>query len=89
MRLSSPLLTVSMHAGQSGVRRNRVWTPFFLDCRMAITSMDLYAIDMLDEEAVAGYTETLTGKAEELPCNARKPRCSTPSSSPVTLWLYW
>ena len=42
-------------------------TLFFLDGRMAITSMDLYAIDMLDEEAVAGYTETLTGKAEELP----------------------
>ena len=31
----------------------------------------LYAIDMLDEEAVAGYTETLTGTAEELPCTAR------------------
>ena len=38
---------------------------------MAITSMDLYAIDIMDEEAVAQYTETLTGKAEELPCTAR------------------
>jgi NAD(P)-dependent dehydrogenase (short-subunit alcohol dehydrogenase family) len=46
-------------------------TLFFLDGRMAITSMDLYAIDMMDEEAVNKYEESLTGKAEELPCTAR------------------
>jgi hypothetical protein len=44
---------------------------FFLDGRMAITSMDLYAIDMLNEKAVANYEQSLTGKAEELPCTAR------------------
>ena len=33
--------------------------------------MDLYAIDMMDEEAVAQFEESLTGKAEELPCTAR------------------
>jgi hypothetical protein len=44
---------------------------FFLDGRMAITSMDLYAIDMLNEQAVANYGQSLTGKAEELPCTAR------------------
>ena len=38
---------------------------------MVITSMDLYAIGMMDEEAAARYAETLTGKAEELPCTAR------------------
>jgi hypothetical protein len=44
---------------------------FYLDGRMAITSMDLYAIDMLNEKAVASYEQSLAGKAEELPCTAR------------------
>ena len=46
-------------------------TLFFLDGRMAITSMDLYAIEVMDEEAVNRYTESLTGESEELPCTAR------------------
>jgi len=74
-----PLGEIVISAVDSLDARRSIWeqvqgsmdTLFFLDGRMAITSMDLYAIDMLDEEAVAGYTETLTGKAEELPCTAR------------------
>ena len=46
-------------------------TTFFLDGRMAITSMDLYAIDMLNETAIHNYDLSLTGEAEELPCTAR------------------
>jgi hypothetical protein len=44
---------------------------FYLDGRMAITSMDLYAIDMLKEGPVEKYGPTLEGEAEELPCTAR------------------
>jgi hypothetical protein len=44
---------------------------FFLDGRMAITSMDLYAIDMLKEVPVEKYGPTLEGEADELPCTAR------------------
>jgi hypothetical protein len=74
-----PLAEIVISAVDSLDARQSIWaqvqrsmdTLFFLDGRMAITSMDLYAIDMMDEEAVAGYTETLTGQAEELPCTAR------------------
>ena len=74
-----PLGEIVISAVDSLDARRSLWsqvqqsmdTLFFLDGRMAITSMDLYAIDMLDEEAVAGYTQSLDGKAEELPCTAR------------------
>jgi NAD(P)-dependent dehydrogenase (short-subunit alcohol dehydrogenase family) len=74
-----PLGEIVIFAVDSVDARRSIWgqlqqsmdTLFFLDGRMAITSMDLYAIDIMSEEAAAGYTETLTGKAEELPCTAR------------------
>jgi hypothetical protein len=46
-------------------------TFFFLDGRMAITSMDLYAVDMLDEGIIEKYVQSLEGEASELPCTAR------------------
>jgi hypothetical protein len=74
-----PLGEIVISAVDSLDARRSIWTQvqgsmdtlFFLDGRMAITSMDLYAIDMMSEEAVARYTESLTGNAEELPCTAR------------------
>jgi hypothetical protein len=74
-----PLGEIVISAVDSLEGRRSIWaqvqqsmdTLFFLDGRMAITSMDLYAIDMLNEEAVANYEQSLTGKAEELPCTAR------------------
>jgi hypothetical protein len=74
-----PLGEIVISAVDSLEVRRSIWaqaqqsmdTLFFLDGRMAITSMDLYAIDMLNEEAVASYEQSLTGKAEELPCTAR------------------
>ena len=74
-----PLGEIVISAVDSLDARRSIWaqvqqsmdTLVFLDGRMAITSMDLYAIDMMNEEPVAGYTESLTGKAEELPCTAR------------------
>jgi tRNA A37 threonylcarbamoyladenosine dehydratase len=59
--VDQPLGEVVISAVDSLPARRAIWervtgsmdTTFFLDGRMAITSMDLYAIDMLDEEAVA------------------------------------
>jgi NAD(P)-dependent dehydrogenase (short-subunit alcohol dehydrogenase family) len=44
---------------------------FMIDGRMAITSMDIYSVDMLSEGAVEAYEATLEGEAEDLPCTAR------------------
>jgi hypothetical protein len=74
-----PLGEIVISAVDSLEARRQIWeqvtqsmdTLFYLDGRMAITSMDLYAIDMLNEEAVAKYEPTLDGKPEELPCTAR------------------
>jgi hypothetical protein len=76
---NQPLGEILISAVDSLDVRRSIWaqvqqsmdTLFFLDGRMAITSMDLYAIDMMSEEAVARYMESLAGKAEELPCTAR------------------
>ena len=46
-------------------------TLFLIDGRMAITSMDIYCVDMMSEQSVAQYHESLAGEAEELPCTAR------------------
>jgi len=46
-------------------------TLFLIDGRMAITSMDIYCVDMMSEQSVAQYQESLAGEAEELPCTAR------------------
>jgi hypothetical protein len=77
--VGQPLGEIVISAVDSLDARRAIWaqaqqsmdTLFFLDGRMAITSMDLYAVDMLNEEAVANYEQSLTGKAEELPCTAR------------------
>jgi hypothetical protein len=74
-----PLGEIVISAVDSLDARRQIWervsqsmdTLFYLDGRMAITSMDLYAINMLNEEVVAKYEPTLSGKAEELPCTAR------------------
>jgi hypothetical protein len=76
---NQPLGEIVISAVDSLEARRQIWdqmatsmdTLFYLDGRMAITSMDLYAIDMLNEDAVAKYEPTLDGKAEELPCTAR------------------
>jgi NAD(P)-dependent dehydrogenase (short-subunit alcohol dehydrogenase family) len=44
---------------------------FVIDGRMAITSMDIYSVDMLSEGAVEVYEASLEGEAEDLPCTAR------------------
>jgi hypothetical protein len=74
-----PLGEIVISAVDSLEARRQIWdqvsqsmdTLFYLDGRMAITSMDLYAIDMLKEEAMAKYEPSLGGKAEGLPCTAR------------------
>ena len=77
--VDQPLGEIVISAVDSLDARRAIWgrvnegldTLFYLDGRMAITSMDLYAIDMLDEVAIARYETTLEGQAEELPCTAR------------------
>ena len=77
--VDQPLGEIVISAVDSLEVRRSIWaqvtnsldTLFYLDGRMAITSMDLYAVDMLDEAAIARYEPTLAGEAEELPCTAR------------------
>jgi hypothetical protein len=74
-----PLTSVVVSAVDSLDARRLIWeqvlrsidTDFFLDGRMAITSMDLYAVDMLNQNAIDQYAASLGGEAEELPCTAR------------------
>jgi 2-polyprenyl-6-methoxyphenol hydroxylase-like FAD-dependent oxidoreductase len=44
---------------------------FLVDGRMAITSMDLYAVNMMEEDEVAYYVTSLEGEDEEQSCTAR------------------
>lgn len=46
-------------------------TLFVVDGRMAITSMDLYAVDMMDEESVSFYVKSLEGEDVEQSCTSR------------------
>ena len=76
---NQPLGEIVIAAVDSLDARRAIWeqvaqsmdTTLFIDGRMAITSMDIYTIDMLNEERVNLYPPTLEGTADELPCTAR------------------
>ena len=77
--VDQPLGEIVILAVDSLEARREIWkavsqsmdTEFMIDGRMAITSMDIYAVDMLSEGAVEAYEATLEGEAEDLPCTAR------------------
>jgi hypothetical protein len=77
--VDQPLGEIVISAVDSLDARRAIWkqaaqsldTLFLLDGRMAITSMDLYAVDMLDEGIIEKYVQSLEGEASELPCTAR------------------
>ncbi len=77
--VDQPLGEIVISAVDSLDARRAIWeqvqesmdTLFLIDGRMAITSMDIYCVDMMSEEPVARYEESLAGEAEDLPCTAR------------------
>ena len=77
--VDQPLGEIVIVAVDSLEARREIWqavsqsmdVEFMIDGRMAITSMDIYAVDMLSEGAVEAYEATLEGEAEDLPCTAR------------------
>jgi molybdopterin/thiamine biosynthesis adenylyltransferase len=77
--VGQPLGEIVICAVDSLETRRQIWaqvresmdTTFYLDGRMAITSMDLYAIDLMHDKAWILYERSLEGEASELPCTAR------------------
>jgi NAD(P)-dependent dehydrogenase (short-subunit alcohol dehydrogenase family) len=77
--VDQPLGEIVVVAVDSLEARREIWkavsqsmdVEFMIDGRMAITSMDIYSVDMLSEGAVEAYEATLEGEAEDLPCTAR------------------
>ena len=76
--VDQPLGEILIVAVDSLDARREIWkavsqsidVEFMIDGRMAITSMDIYSVDMLSEGAVEAYGATLEGEVEDLPCTA-------------------